>query len=282
VQTPEVSVVIPVLNGERSLPALLQAIAAQAGPSHEVLVVDNGSSDATPTVARDHGAKVVSEPVRGRARARNAGVANAAAPLIAFTDADCVPEPGWLQGLVNGLQSSPLAAGRVRLLTGAPPNRWERLEGLWRFTQERNVAHGWAATANLGVRRAAFVEIGGFDATYRHIGEDVDFCLRAGRAGLTLGYRDDAVVSHGAERNARTIFRRAIVHGYSSQQHAQRWPGVVGWRHWRHPRPVIAGDWALRRFGEDAVVENDLLWPARLEYGGRVIGSAWAAVKRVR
>ncbi len=282
VNTPEVSVVIPVLNGQRSIPALLEAIAAQTGPLHEVIVVDNGSTDLTRSVAQRHGATVVAEPVRGRARARNAGVAAAKAPLIAFTDADCLPEPGWLQNLADALSVEPLVAGRVRLLTGAPPNRWERLEGLWRFAQQRNVAHGWAATANLGVRREAFLEIEGFDVTYRHIGEDVDFCLRAGRKGLELGYRDDAVVSHHAERDASTIVRRAVVHGYSSQQHAQRWPGVVGWRHWRHPRPALAGDWALRRFGEEAASQRDLLWPARLEYAGRVIGSIWAATSRVR
>jgi hypothetical protein len=75
--------------------------------------------------------------------------------------------------------------------------------------------------------------------------------------------------------------RRAVAHGWSSQQHSRRWPGVVGWEHWRHPLPALAGDWALRRFGEDAVASRELLWPARLEYAGRVLGSAWAAVRRV-
>jgi hypothetical protein len=78
------------------------------------------------------------------------------------------------------------------------------------------------------------------------------------------------------------VFTRAISHGWSSQQHAVRWPGVAGWEHWRHPRPMIAGDWALRRFGEDAVAHQELLWPGRLEYAGRVLGSAAAAARRVR
>jgi hypothetical protein len=90
------------------------------------------------------------------------------------------------------------------------------------------------------------------------------------------------VVALRAERDAPTIFKRAIVHGYSAQQHAQRWEGVVGWRHWRHPLPAVAGDWALRRFGDGAASQRDLLWPARLEYLGRVLGSAWGVLARAR
>jgi GT2 family glycosyltransferase len=247
-----------------------------------VVVVDNGSSDGSAEVARSFGARVVDAPQRGRARARNSGVAAARAGVIAFTDADCRPDPGWLQALHGCLSRAPMVAGPVALVTGEPPSRWERLEGLWRFAQAENVARGWSATANLAVTRAAFDAAGGFDESYEHIGEDVDFCLRAGASGCSLEFCEDAVVRHAAERDALTVFRRAIVHGYSSQQHARRWPGRAGWSHWRHPLPALAGDWALRRFGDDAVAQRDLLWPARFEYAGRVLGSVWAVLGRVR
>jgi GT2 family glycosyltransferase len=279
---PPISVVVPVLNGAAALPALLGALAAQEPPPAEIVVVDNGSTDRTASVARLHDARVVQEPRRGRARARNAGVAATASELIAFTDADCLPQTGWLAAIAACLAWSPLAAGPVELVTGEPPNRWERLERLWRFEQERNVRAGWAATANLGVRREAFEAAGGFDESYRRIGEDVDFCLRAAGAGLGLVYCESAVVRHRAEAGAGAVFRRAVAHGWSSQQHSKRWPGVTGWEHWRHPRPVVAGDWALRRFGEQATVQPELLWPARLEYAGRVAGSALAALRGVR
>ena len=150
-------------------------------------------------------------------------------------------------------------AGPVALVCGEPPNRWERLESLWRFRQGQNVAAGWADTANLAVRRDAFAASGGFDERYRHIGEDIDFCLRARAAGLALAYCPGAAVAHRAEASSHVIFRRALAHGYSSNQHAHRWPAVAGWQHWRHPRPAVSGDWALRRFGADAVPESDLL-----------------------
>jgi hypothetical protein len=56
----------------------------------------------------------------------------------------------------------------------------------------------------------------------------------------------------------------------------------VGWCYWRHPRPAIAGDWALRRFGADPVAHRELLGIARAEYAARVAGSAWAELRRAR
>ena len=93
---PTISVVVPVLNGARSLPALLDALTRQTlgRDRFELIVVDNGSRDRTAAIALAAGARVIGEPRRGRARARNTGVAAATAPAIAFTDADCVPAPG--------------------------------------------------------------------------------------------------------------------------------------------------------------------------------------------
>jgi GT2 family glycosyltransferase len=277
---PEISVVVPVRDGAGSLRLLLESLAGQtlARERFEVIVVDNGSRDGTAAaVARTAGAVVIRESWANRGLARNRGVAAASADLIAFTDGDCLAEPGWLAGLLAGLRGAPLAAGPVRLETGTPPNRCERLELLWRFDQEEHVSRsGWAASANLGIRREAFLGIGGFDAAYRHIGEDVDLCLRAGAAGHRLAYCPDAVISHASESTLGPILRRAFRHGFSSAQHHRRLEMAVGWRYWRHPRPIAAGDWALRRFGTDAVAETDLLGLARAEYAARVAGSAWA------
>ena len=275
---------IPVRDGALTLPSLLDALDRQTLPRErfEIIVVDNGSRDGSGALAQERGARVVDEPRPNRARARNRGVEASAGPLVAFTDADCLPADGWLAALSACLAGVPLAAGAVELVTGERPTRWEELERLWRFRQEAAVAQGWAATANLGVRRDAFQAIAGFDPDYRHIGEDVDFCLRARAAGFTLGWCPKSVVRHRAESTAVSVLRRAVIHGYSSNQHARRWQGEIGWRHWRHPRPAVSGDWALRRFGDGAVTHHDLLGAARAEYAARIIGSAWAEVRRAR
>ncbi|HEX2087620.1 MAG TPA: glycosyltransferase [Solirubrobacteraceae bacterium] len=268
------TVVIPARDAAAQLPATLAPLAGA-----DVVVVDNASRDDTAAVARAHGARVVHEPRPSRARARNAGAAATGAPLLAFLDAGCVPRPGWLEALTACLARADLAGGAVEVRTSEAPTPAERFDAAWRFRQERNVAAGWSVSANLGVRREAFERVGGFDAAYRHVGEDVDFCLRATAAGARLAYCPAAVVEHDAERTIPAVLRRAFWQGWSSVQHAERLPGRAGRRYWRHPRPAVAGDYALRALG---IEDRRLLRIARLDYAARVAGSLWAEARRVR
>src|SRR3954454_11670479 len=134
----DVSVIVPVRNGARSLPPLLRSLDEQtlAGERYEVIVVDNDSSDGTAEIAAGCGARVVGEPIANRSRARNRGAEAARTRLYAFTDADCVVHPGWLEALLRSAGSAPLVAGDVRLRVREQPNAIERFEGLWRFGQE--------------------------------------------------------------------------------------------------------------------------------------------------
>jgi GT2 family glycosyltransferase len=285
---PEISVIVPVRNGARSIPELLRSLWAQtlAHDCFEVIVVDNGSSDGTAQLAAEHGARVVIEPVANRSRARNAGAAAASAPLYAFTDADCVAQPRWLEALLRNSCRAPLLAGQVRLRVGRSPNAIERFEALWRFGQEEWVRQqGWAATANLLVRGDAFAAVGGFDPAWRHIGEDVDFCFRARAAGYRLDYCDEAIVEHDGERELRPFLRRCFRHGYSVNQAYYRLG--AGYRAWRRPLPALAGDRALREIGHSPEQFDGREWHrmarvARLGYGARVIGSLWAELLHVR
>ena len=288
VPTPEISVIVPVRNGAATLPALLRSLESQALPRErfEVIVVDNRSSDRTPDVAAAHGAAVLSEAVPNRSRARNRGARQARGHWYAFTDADCVADPGWLEAFRSCAEAAPLVAGHVRLCLSERPNAVERLEARWRFGQQAWVeAQGWAATANLLVEADAFEAIGGFDPAWRRGGEDVDFCFRARDAGLKLDFCAKAIVEHEAESQLAPMMRRAFMHGYSINQAYYRLG--AGYRAWRDPRPALGGDAALLRFG---VVPHDveptewrrLARLARLEYAGRIAGSGWAELRRAR
>jgi glycosyltransferase involved in cell wall biosynthesis len=285
---PEVSVIIPVRNGAASIRPLLSSLAAQtlAHERFEVIVVDNASTDGTGEVAAGLGAKVVQEPIPNRSRARNRGVAEAAGRLYAFTDADCIADSAWLEGLLGCADRAPLVAGDVRIQVGARPNAVERYEAMWRFGQRSWVENqGWAATANLLVRPEAFEAVGGFDTTWRHIGEDVDFCLRARDAGYGLTYCANAVVEHEAERRLRPMLERCFRHGYSVNQAFYRLG--AGYRAWRDPLPALRGDAALRGDGQqpdgyDPGEWREMARLARLGYAARVCGSLWAELWRVR
>jgi GT2 family glycosyltransferase len=279
------AVITTVRDGEDALPALAGALDAQTlgRDEFEWVVIDNASRDRSADVARWCRATVVAEPRPGRARARNRGVAATAAPLLAFTDADCRPQPGWLEALVSRLDAgAPLVAGRMVVTTSPAPNPVERFESLWRFRHDPQ--REWAPTANLGMRREAFDAIGGFDAGYRHIGEDVDLCLRARAAGHPLTWCEDAIVEHPAETALRPVLRRSFEQGYSLDA-LHREHGLPAGRYWRNPGPAVRGDWALRRFGIDPATlppgdRRAVLRVARLEYLARMAGSLWGPLRR--
>ena len=281
------SVIVPAKDAAASLGSLLASLRAQTLPAErfEVIVVDNGSSDDTAGVAARHGARVVRDTVANRSRARNAGAAAASTRLFAFTDADCVARPDWLETLLRHRDEAPLVAGRVETQVRETPNAIERFERLWRFGQEQWVRQGWAATANLLVHAGAFHDVGGFDETWRHIGEDVDFCFRARAAGHGLAYCDDAIIDHEGEREWRPFLRRAFRHGYSVNQAYYRLG--AGARAWRDPLPALVGDRALRSSGQRPDGFDRAEWKrmarlARAGYAARVAGSAWAEVVRAR
>jgi GT2 family glycosyltransferase len=284
---PEVSVVVPVRDGAASLPALLDSLATQEfePERYEVIVVDNASRDGTADIAASRGARVVFEPRPNRSRARNAGARAARSDLFAFIDADCTASPRWLSALLSCRGRAPLVAGKVAMQTHSSPNAIERFEARWRFEQETWVRQGWAATANLLVERRAFEAVGGFDAAYRHIGEDVDFCLRAGRAGFKLAFCENALVHHEAEQALSPVLRRSFFHGYSAAQALRRLG--VGHVAWRNPEILLSPRTALAFHGiaADSLPTRERRLHAALalaSYASRVAGSVWASLLRVR
>jgi glycosyltransferase involved in cell wall biosynthesis len=212
---PDVSVVVPVRNGATSIGRLLDALAQQEPVRFEVIVVDNGSTDGTGDVARRHPleVRVVEESRPGSYAARNAGLAVARAPVLAFTDADCTPEPSWLRAGLAVLDEggADLAGGAVQAVPSTNATVWERYDRAVYLRQRDLVEHHeWAVTANLFVRRAVTDVIGGFDASLPSSG-DREFCLRAGRAGFRIVYAPDAVVGHQPRTSMRetwTLNRR--------------------------------------------------------------------------
>ncbi|MBU1589076.1 MAG: glycosyltransferase family 2 protein [Actinobacteria bacterium] len=105
----EVDVVLPCLNEEGALPWVLSRLPQ----GYRAIVVDNGSTDASAQVARDHGALVVTEPRRGFGSAAHAGLLAATAPLVAFCDADASMDPRDLPLVVT-----PVADGAADLVLG--------------------------------------------------------------------------------------------------------------------------------------------------------------------
>jgi glycosyltransferase involved in cell wall biosynthesis len=178
-----VSVIVPVYRGERHIAAALRSVAAQSVPNIELIVVDDGSDDASAEIAAAHGgAQVLREPHRGVSAARNRGAVASHGELIAFLDADDEWLPGKLEAQVAVLRARP-EVGLVHthvlavLAAGLPLPSW--LPADWCTTPQP-----WYGPSNWLVRREVFALVGPFDERLA-IGEEQDWLGRARDAGVT-------------------------------------------------------------------------------------------------
>lgn len=250
---PAVSVVIPVRDGAPVLGACLDALGAQQdAPPFEVVVVDNGSKDGTAALARHHPVvtRVVREPARGSYVARNAGVAACLGDVVAFTDADCRPRPQWVRRGLDALAAADLAGGDVRAAVSARPTIWERYDRAVYLDQGRAVRdEGYAATANLFVRRAVWAAVGPFDASLASSG-DLEWGQRATRQGWRLVHAPDAVVDHLARRTARGTWQlhRRLGAGWRDLARSGRRPPAR-----QEPALRVPLSWAAGRVFEDGL-----------------------------
>ena len=193
------SVVIPARDAADMIGRTVEAALAQdVDGDFEVVVVDDGSTDQTAAVAERAGARVVRNgTATGPADARNAGAAAAAGELLAFTDADCEPQPGWLRAGVRELQQADIVQGRVE------PDPSADL-GPFDHTITVREESGLFETANLFVRRDWFDRIGGFrafiDPAQGHFGEDLVFGWKVVREGGRFAFAADALVHHEVVR----------------------------------------------------------------------------------
>ena len=190
-----VSVIVPAWNAAATLGRTLHALGAQQldGP-FEVVVVDNGSTDGTRAVAEAAGVRVVTREHGLAGEARNDGVAAATGQVLAFTDADCFPEPGWLAAGLRALGGADLVQGMVRPDPSARMAPFDR--SLWVSAHD-----GLFQTANMFMPLELFERVGGFeelhdDAEGRAFGEDVWLGWRAVRAGARATFAADAIVNH--------------------------------------------------------------------------------------
>nr|WP_246258164.1 glycosyltransferase family 2 protein [Amycolatopsis anabasis] len=174
-----IEVVLPCLDEAGALPGVLGALP----PGFRAIVVDNGSTDGSPGIAADLGAKVVSEPRRGYGAAVHTGLESATAEIVCFLDADGSLDPGELPRLVEAVRAgeAELAVGRrVPVARGVWP--WHARAGnalLSALLRRRGLGVHDIAPAR-AVRRDALLALG---VTDRAFGYPLELLIRARRAG---------------------------------------------------------------------------------------------------
>lgn len=234
---PEVSIIIPVMNRAGELRRCLASLDQLAYPREKlrVIVVDDGSSDDSPQVAKQFGALLVPSGGTGRgpAAARNMGASVASGEILAFIDSDCTASKEWLGELIPVFNNPALAAvgGQVDgMRTESAVDRYEAvMSSLSLGSRERIGSSGsdtfYLPSCNLLVRRSAFKGAGGFKDGM-HVGEDVDLTWRLRDKGWTICYLPAGNVLHEHRSSLRSFMSRRFDYGTSEgmlqQLHPQR------------------------------------------------------------
>jgi hypothetical protein len=238
---PRISAVVCTRNGSATLRECLEALARQTYENREVILIDDGSADSVPEIAKSF------EFVRyhrlqhgGLSVARNAGALIATGEIIAYTDDDCMPDEDWLARLAaafddpqwvaaGGPNIPPPARSRVESLVAAAPGGPSHV-----MLNDQEAEH--LPGCNLAIRKSALDAIGGFNPIFRTAGDDVDVCWRLRDAGGRLRFVPAAMVWHHRRFTVKAYFKQQSGYGKAEallmKEHPQRF-GPIGGARWR-------------------------------------------------
>ncbi len=213
----KVAVVVPVKNDAKRLSVMLASLSKQT-VEHEVIVVDNGSSDESPSVGIPYGAKVLDGPGLRVGAMRNLGVAQTQAELLAFCDSDHEVPEDWLESAIVSLAKHP-----GKTMVGAPclpPIKSTWVQSVWAIHRLRAMNHGafeteWLGAGNMILYRRDFLEIGGFSENLV-ASEDVDLCHRLRAVGGRV-ICDPSIRNyhHGEPKSIRNFLQKEYWRGSS-------------------------------------------------------------------
>ena len=227
-----ISVIIPIYNGEKDLPELLECLEKQTYPQElvEYLLVDNNSRDRTSEIlanAVQNSKKgfnlqhLTEAKIQSSYAARNRGIRRSQYDLLVFTDADCRPQPNWLTELVKPFQDSQvgISVGEIIALTGnSLLEQYAEQKEL--MSQKFLLQHSYCAygqTANIAIRKQAFIDVGLF-RPYLTTGGDADICWRIQKEShWQLKYAPEAIISHRHRSNFKTFKSQFYRYGCSNE-----------------------------------------------------------------
>jgi hypothetical protein len=187
--SPQITVVIPVYNGEAFVADAIESVLAQEGVAFELIVIDDGSTDATPAILARYGdtISVFRQPNSGEGAARNAALPHMRGELALFLDADDLIAPGYLKRFASAAAEAKEievfhCGWRAISFDGSPLYTVEEPQ-----PYDKDPFHGvpyWGSPAinTVLVRRSALARVGGFNPALR-VQADLDFCLRLARSG---------------------------------------------------------------------------------------------------
>jgi O-antigen biosynthesis protein len=225
---PRISVAVCSYNGAKKLEECLSRTEQLDYPDYEIIVVNDGSTDATPVVASRHRVKLLNTENSGLSAARNVACQAASGEIVAYIDDDAYPDGDWLRYLAHAFRTGEYAAlGGPNLLPPAS-SKFARCVAYAPGGPAHVLISDCVAEhlpgCNLAVRRDRLLEIGGFDPQFRVAGDDVDLCWRLQEKGCTLGFAPSAVVWHHRRGSLKTYWKQQFHYGIAEALLERKWP----------------------------------------------------------
>jgi GT2 family glycosyltransferase len=225
---PKASVVVCAYQAQTTIQECLRSLMDLNYPDYEVLVVDDGSTDATAELAAEFPVCVISGGRLGLSGARNLGLEHANGEIVAYMDADARADEDWLAHLVVALDP-PDAAG-VGGPNLSPPEDPPVAQCVSRapggpvhvLLDNERAEH--VPGCNMAFWRERLVEIGGFDPIYRTAGDDVDVCWKLQNLGYSVRFHPAAIVWHHARGGVRDFWRQQVGYGKAEALVARNHP----------------------------------------------------------
>ena len=196
------SIIIPAYNSEKTLYSCLESLEDQSLPKdyYEVIVVDDGSTDSTATIAKKFNNKYIYQTNQGPASARNKGVKSAVGDIILFTDSDCVPDHNWIREMVKPFSNSEVIGvkGTYKTKQKELAAKFAQAEFEDRYDLlQKSSTIDMIDTYSAAYRKDVFLNIGGFDQSFPVASnEDTDLSYRLAASGYKLVFTQNAFVYH--------------------------------------------------------------------------------------
>jgi O-antigen biosynthesis protein len=263
---PQVSVVICSHNGARTIRDTLEGLRHLDYPDIEVIVIDDGSTDATAMIVDEYDVQLIRTENRGLSSARNTGLAAATGEIVAYIDDDARPDPHWIKYLaatylrgdwvaVGGPNIAPAGDGPIADAVANAPGGPVHV-----LVTDAEADH--IPGCNFAVRKEALEAIGGWDPRFRAAGDDVDCCWRLQEAGGRIGFSHAAMVWHHRRNSVKTYWKQQQGYGKAEALLEAKWPqryNALG--HFR---------WAGRMYGKG-------LAEAIRPHAGRIYQGSWGS-----
>ncbi|MEJ7843375.1 MAG: glycosyltransferase, partial [Rubrobacter sp.] len=236
---PRISVVVCSYNGGRTIRDCLEGLLELDYPDYEVIVVDDGSTDATAEIAGEYDLRLIRTENRGLSNARNTGLEAATGEIVAYLDDDARPDPHWLAYLaadflstdhagIGGPNVAPPEDGTIAACVANAPGGPVHV-----LLSDREAEH--IPGCNMAFRKTHLQAIGGFDPQFRVAGDDADICWRLHREGQTLGFSPAALVWHHRRASVGAYLKQQRGYGRADAMLGRKWPdkyNAVGYLRW--------------------------------------------------